>query len=234
MKRLQLFVIALLIILLTLPAGAASGESWTSVRTRNLFLISNANPGELRQVSAWLELFHDAFSRLTGKRMFDSSIPTVGVVFRSDKDFTPFKPLFQGKPAEVAGYFQPGNDVNYIAISLELGSGDPLNAAFHEYVHLYVRDNIPQAPLWVNEGLAEFYSTFEMAGGEAVVGAPISSYIYLLRNSPLLPISSLLTVNQASAHYHDRDKRGVFYAESWALVHYLMLGNNGQRQSQLR
>src|SRR4030095_8457696 len=122
MKRTQLFVALLLCILMGLPARPATADTWTSVRTRNLFLISNANPGELRQVAAWLDRFHDAFSRLTGKRMFDSSIPTVCIVFRSDRDFEPFKPLYQGKPAEVAGYFQPGNDVNYIAISLELGS----------------------------------------------------------------------------------------------------------------
>ncbi len=234
MKRAHLFLSTLLCILLVAPGWPAAAESWTSIRTRNLFLISNAAAAELRQVAAWLELFHDTFSRLTSKPVFDSSIPTVGIIFRSDKDFEPFKPLYQGKPAELAGYFQQGNDVNYIAISLEPGGRDPLNAAFHEYVHLYVRTHIPQAPLWLNEGLAEFYSTFEMVNGAAVIGAPIDSYIYLLRNSESLPLVSLFSVNQASAHYNDRDKRGIFYAESWALVHFLMLANNGQRQAQLR
>ncbi len=234
MKRTQLFLSTLLCLLLVAPALPASSEAWTSIRTRNLFLISNTGPGELRQVAAWLELFHEAFSRLTSKTIFNSSTPTIGIIFRSDKDFAPFKPLYQGRPAELAGYFQQGDDVNYIAISLEPGGREPLNAAFHEYVHLYVRTNIPQAPLWLNEGLAEFYSTFGMVNGAAVVGAPIDSYIYLLRNNESLPLTSLFSVNQASAHYHERDKRGIFYAESWALVHYLMLANNGQRQAQLQ
>jgi tetratricopeptide (TPR) repeat protein len=155
----------------------------------------------------------------------------VGIVFRSRQEFDQFKPLYQGKPAELAGYFQPGDDVNYIAIPLE--PGEPLYSVFHEYVHLFVKDNLPNAPLWLNEGLAEFYSTAAIGSGEATIGAPIASYVRLLRASELLPLKTLFSVNSDSAHYHERDKRGIFYAESWALVHYLMSANNGERQPQV-
>jgi tetratricopeptide (TPR) repeat protein len=233
MKYIRPIISLIICIVLVAPVKPSQTDRWTSVRTRNLFLISNASPEQLRSVAAWLELFNDAFTALVSKPVFSSSTRTVGIIFRSDQDFTPFKPEYQGRPADVAGYFQPGEDVNYIALSLERGSRDPLNAAFHEYVHLYVRDNLAQAPLWLNEGLAEFYSTFELSAGEPIVGKPIQSYLALLRNSELLPLAELFTVNNASAHYNDRDKRGIFYAESWALVHYLMLANNGERKSQL-
>jgi tetratricopeptide (TPR) repeat protein len=216
---------------LVTPVQPSPVESWTSVRTRNLFLISDASPAELRQVATWLELFHSAVAGLLPRRSFNSSLPTVGIVFRSAREFDQFKPIYQGKPAEMGGYFQPGDDVNYIALPLE--PGEPLYAVFHEYVHLYVQDNMPNTPLWLNEGLADFYSTAAMGNGEAAIGAPISSYVRLLRTSELLPINTLLSVGNASAHYHDRDKRGIFYAESWALTHYLMLGNNGQRRAQV-
>src|SRR5690348_17959458 len=51
------------------------------------------------------------------------------------------------------GFFQPGEDVNYIAMSLDPRESDPYSIAFHEYVHLHLRDNVPQAPVWLNEGL---------------------------------------------------------------------------------
>ena len=231
MKRLHFLLSTILCCALVMPVQASPSESWTSVRTRNLFLISDSSPSELRQVAIWLELFHSAVSGLLARRSFNSSLPTVGIVFRSVKEFDQFKPLYQGKPAEMGGYFQPGDDVNYIAIPLE--PGEPLYAVFHEYVHGYIQDNMPNTPLWLNEGLADFYSTVSMGNGEAAIGAPISSYIRLLRSSELLPLNTLLSVGNASAHYHDRDKRGIFYAESWALVHYLMLGNNGQRRAQV-
>jgi len=49
----------------------------------------------------------------------------------------------------------------------------------------------------------------------------------------LLPFRALFAVDQYSPYYNETGKRGVFYAESWALVHYLILGNGGQRAGQL-
>jgi len=42
----------------------------------------------------------------------------------------------------------------------------------------------------------------------------------------------LFSVDHGSPHYNEKEKQGVFYAESWALVHYLMLGDNGKRNQQ--
>ena len=42
----------------------------------------------------------------------------------------------------------------------------------------------------------------------------------------------MFAVDHESPDYNERDKKGVFYAQSWALVHYLLLGNNGQRKPQ--
>ena len=158
-----------LLVILSFPVGGRilssarvqTREPWRSIRTNNLFVIGNADSDSLQQVAAWLEFFHSAFARLTSRSSFDSSLPTTVVVFRDDASFTPFKPLYQGKPANVSGYFQPGDDANYIAISLEGGGRDRFATAFHEYVHLHLRNTVPGAPLWLNEGLAEFYGALQ-------------------------------------------------------------------------
>jgi tetratricopeptide (TPR) repeat protein len=202
------------------------------VRTNNLLVIGNAEPEKLRQVAVWLEFFHSAFGRLVSRNVLDSSVPTTVVVFRDDASFTPFKPLYQGRPANVAGYFQAGDDVNYITMSLDPRERDPFGVAFHEYVHLHLRDNVPGVPLWLNEGLAEFYGSLQFAGGEAVLGVTLP-YIRLLRSHELLPLETLLSIDTRSPHYNEQDKTGIFYGESWALVHYLMLGGSG-RQNQFK
>jgi hypothetical protein len=40
-------------------------------------------------------------------------------------------------------------------------------------------------------------------------------------------------VGHDSPEYNERQKKGVFYAESWALVHYLMTGDNGKHLPKL-
>src|SRR6185369_11829680 len=143
-------------------------------------------------------------------------------------------PLYQGRPANVAGYSQACDDVNYITMSLDPRERDPFGVAFHEYVHLHLRDNIPGVPLWLNEGLAEFYGSLQFSGGEALLGLPLPYYIRLLRSEEMLPLATLLGIDSRSPHYNEQDQSGIFYGESWALVHYLMLGGGPGRQDQFK
>lgn len=235
----KVFISLLLAVLYSLPGGivratpaSQTRDNWRSVRTNNLFVIGNAEPENLRQVAAWLEFFHGAFARLVSRNVLDASVPTTVIIFRDDTSFTPFKPTYQGRPANIAGFFQPGDDVNYIAIALD-PKEDSYSTAFHEYVHLHVRDNIPGAPVWLNEGLAELYGSLQFSGNDALLGAPINYYLRLLRAQELLPLNTLLTIGTNSPHYNEQEKSGIFYGQSWALVHYLMLGDRG-RQDQFK
>src|SRR5829696_2274907 len=203
-------------------------ETWRSVRTNNLVVIGNADAEKLRQVAAWLEFFHSAFARLVSRNVLNSSVPTTVIIFRDDASFTPFKPLYQGRPVNVSGFFQAGDDVNYIAISLDPRDKDPFSTAFHEYVHLHIKDNIPSAPLWLNEGLAELYGSLQFSGNDALLGAPPYPYIRLLREQELLPLKTLFSIGTNSPHYNEQEKSGIFYGQSWALAHYLMLGDRNR------
>lgn len=223
----------LLIVLLTFSTiTAQSNDAWRSVRTNHLFVIGNTDPASLWKVAVWLEFFHSAFARLVSRNVIDSSVPTTVIVFRDDAWFTPFKPGYQGRPAAVSGFFLPGDDVNYIALSLD-PRNNPYATAFHEYVHLHVKDNIPGAPVWLNEGLAEMYESLQFSGSDAIIGVPKQGYLYLLRQVQMLPLKTLFSVGTDSPHYNEQDKAGIFYGESWALVHYLMLGDRA-RQNQFK
>jgi tetratricopeptide (TPR) repeat protein len=223
--------IAVLFTFSTLAAQTRDG--WRSVRTNHLHVIGNADPEKLRQVAVWLEFFHGAFARLVSRNVIDSSVPTTVIVFRDDASFTPFKPVYNGQPANVSGYFIAGDDVNYIAMSLDPRHRDPYGTAFHEYVHLHVKDNVPSAPLWLNEGLAELYGSLQFSGSDALIGTPVAGHLYVLRQAELLPLKTLLSIGFDSPYYNEQEKAGIFYGQSWALVHYLMLGDRA-RQDQFK
>lgn len=87
--------------------------------------------------------------------------------------------------------------------------------------------------MWLNEGLAELYGSLQFSGNDALLGAPIYPYIQLLRGEGFLPLQTLFSVGHNSPHYNEDDKTGIFYGQSWALVHYLMLGDSA-RQEQFR
>ena len=106
---------------------------------------------------------------------------------------------------------------------------------YHEYVHSLTADATRRLPAWANEGLAEFYSTFrsDPSGRTVERGRPVTQHVALLRQSPLIPLDTLLAVDRESPYYNEQSKQGIFYAESWALVHYLANGTNGSRRPQL-
>ncbi|MEJ7618343.1 MAG: hypothetical protein WKF30_15575, partial [Pyrinomonadaceae bacterium] len=86
-------------------------------------------------------------------------------------------------------------------------------------------------------GLAEYYSTFSCLDydeGKITIGLPIARHIMTLRNRTFLPLDKLLAVDRSSPEYNESAKAGVFYAESWAFVHYLLNGSqDGKRFPQL-
>src|SRR3712207_5969768 len=116
----SLVVFAALAVLLAAQAAAAK-DTWTSVRSQNFLLVGNASEKEIRQVATRLEQFRHVFTRLFPKVNFNTPVPTTVVVFKSDSAYKPFKPVVDGKVSEVAGYFQSGEDVNYITLTPERG-----------------------------------------------------------------------------------------------------------------
>lgn len=206
----------------------AAKDNWISIRTKNFFMIGNTGEKEIRQVALKLEQFRAVFMRLFPNVRFNTPVPTTVVVFKSDSSYAPFKPS-----ANTAGYFQPGQDVNYITLTTEVGGRqDAFSVIFHEYTHLLVENTFPNAPAWFNEGLAEYYSTFKLTDDRKVtLGTAIGNHVLLLREKKMLPLRTLFEVDYRSPHYNESNKQGIFYAQSWALMHYLLIGKAGRVES---
>jgi len=183
---------SLLVALCGLSVNVIARDSWVSVRSKHLLVIGNGSEKEIRQVTARLEQFREVVSTLLAKAGSDSAIPTTVIVFKDDASYGPFKVSENN-----SGYFQPGQDVNYITLSTESrGDLDPFSTIFHEYTHLLVNDTFGKTPAWFNEGLAELYSTLSVSDDQRVViGRPIRRHISTLQQNSLLPLRTLLEVD---------------------------------------
>jgi tetratricopeptide (TPR) repeat protein len=243
MKRYALILATLLWLVLAAhgadpaPARDDQGkekETWTSVRSRNFLLVGNASEKDIRQVGVRLEQFRDALSRFFASGgSAQTLVPTTVLVFRSDESYSPFKPIYEGTASNVAGYFQSSPDLNYITLTIDGNTARPYATVFHEYMHLFVEGNLRGLPLCLNEGLAEYFSTFDLSEGgrKVTLGKSNDYHLKILRSREWLPMEELLTADSKSPAYNEHDKRALFYAQSWALAHYLMLGRDGARQA---
>jgi tetratricopeptide (TPR) repeat protein len=230
-----LLTLATLSLLLLVQTHTVAKDKWVKIESKNFILVGNANEKEIKKVALKLEQFRQTLSLLLPKAKFETTTPTFVYVFEANRDFDDFKPLYKGKTRKnVGGYFLKGPDANYIALSIENKGKNLYDIIFHEYFHFITDNNIPNIPLWLNEGLAEYYSSFEMSddGKSAKLGLAIPRHVYTLRDVSLIPLKKLFAVNHKSPEYNESDKAGIFYAQSWALVHYLLLGNESKRKTQ--
>src|SRR5215471_3483800 len=161
-QPLRSLVTGLVLALLFIAASQQTIEAkdtWTTVRSKNFTLAGNASEKDIRLVANRLEQFRTVFGLLFPSIPLKSPVPNTVIVFKNDGSFKPFKPN-----PNLAGFFQPGPDMNYIALTSEHSSGDqPFHVIFHEFIHVLVDNAMGETvPLWFNEGLAEYYSTFDI------------------------------------------------------------------------
>lgn len=198
-------------------------KGWIRLQSPNFLLLGDVSAHDLQQVAERLEQFREALGVALPNAILTTPTPTTVLVFETRESYEPLKPRYQGNTRKVAGFFQPGQAVNYVTVTLE-GGLENLGTIYHEYVHLLI-NTIGEVPLWLNEGLAEYYRTFQMNdwGDYAILGSIQKDHVRLLRQQ-FVPLQTIVAVDKQSPLYNETTKASIFYAESWALVHYLILG----------
>jgi tetratricopeptide (TPR) repeat protein len=202
-------------------------QNWIEVRSPNFRFFSNAGRLTTRLVAVDLEELRAVLAELTDYDL-QSPIPTFIYVFKGERSFLPYKILYHGRPAAVTGYFIAADEANYIAINAS--ARDASAVVYHEYVHYVANNNMWYLPAWFSEGLAQFYESFEVVGDTVYIGLPIRRHLASLRGAVPIPLEELFAVDHYSDLYNEADRKGVFYSQSWALVHYLLLGDEDRRR----
>lgn len=222
---------ALLLIILAIPVTALPREkdTWIQLRSPHFTLFSNASERTARKVALDLERLRSSLSQLNPGLDLKSPIPTWIYVFKDTASFAPYRLLYEGRPQSGEGYFIYHPYGNHAAINAD-PRGDATGLIYHEYLHDILAHNYPNLPLWFNEGMAEYYSTFAVAGSEAKIGLPVPEHVFWLRRNALIPLAQLVEIDRSSRDYNEGNRRGVFYSESWALVHYLLTGPPARRE----
>ena len=156
----------------------------------------------------------------------DSAPPIRVVLLKSAKDFSPFR---HGE--NNTGIYQSGVERDYIVL-LDVKGEETIRAARHEFVHLVLNHTSMPLPLWLEEGLADYFSTLQLKGGKVLVGSAPGTRLDSLRSSDRMDPLLLFSARHDSPFFADPKATSVFYAQSWALTHVLMQSPGAWRQIQ--
>ncbi|MCG8455373.1 MAG: tetratricopeptide repeat protein, partial [Holophagales bacterium] len=194
------------------------------METVHFRLLTDAAPERGVEIARRLEDFRGVFARLAPSLELRSPAPTTLFAFRDAESYAPYKTRADAGRSRVLGQFARTRDGNYLTLDASSQLADAFTVIYHEYVHFLVTHNFPRVPLWFNEGLAEYYSTFAIDGDRAYLGEPVERHRRYLAREGDFSLDELIEADTRSDAYHDPDQVGRFYALSWALVHYLMSG----------
>lgn len=229
------FYLVPLVFAAALATGRESPRKWIEVRSPRFTIVTDSGEKQGRRIAAHFERMRAIFHQAYPDRDDDPDDPVLVLAVKSKDQFRTLEPntYLSRKALPVHGMFVRAGDTNYILMRLDAEAGNPYPVVYHEYTHLFLREADEHTPLWLNEGLAEFYENTEIYDRDVVLGSPNRQHLTLLSEEKLLPLATLFTVDEHSPYYLEEKKGVIFYAECWALTHYLMLQDYAEKTSKV-
>lgn len=212
-------------------ASAPAQAAWLEAKTPHFIIYSDQSQNGLAHYAQQLERFDQAVRpllRAGDPPLSDGSKLTI-YVLRNQSEVASLH-----GDSTVAGFYIPRASGALAFVHREEGTNDEQQLSGqtvfqHEYLHhLMLQNTGAPMPLWVTEGLAEFFGTAQVkADGSVAVG-----YVPQYRGYDLvtdkLPLEQMLAPRGTRISGADRSQ---IYARGWLLIHYLTF--NKQRAGQL-
>lgn len=200
----------------------APDEQWTLVRSKHFAFISSADEKKTRDVAEDLETLAVALAQVNPQFKSDAPALTRVILFSRHREAQPyFNLLLQRDDANVSGVYVAQKSGG--SMIMDFGSVARADRTpFHELVHNLIENSGAVPPLWLDEGIAEYFSNADIGHGVIRAGAAVPQHVEQLRRRNLIPLEQLFNVARESDTYNLPSGQHAFYAESWAVVDWLM------------
>ena len=199
---------------------------WVQVRSDTFVVKSSAGEESAKLVLNQLEEFHQMLGTMVFQKVELPELPVDVLVIGDQAQMKELAPEYAGRKLGVAGYYQRGKDRDFIVLSGPAVRDSLTGIVYHELTHYFLSRSLADRPAWLSEGLAEYFSTAEITKSTISLGSVSRERLQVIRNSPRLGIEELFRIDRNSPYYNEQTKASVFYAQSWAFVHFMMHGRH--------
>lgn len=223
-------------------SGAAAGKGWPTKAEGEFLVVETphyivrtdmgADVGQL--IASHQEvLFTELYRRMAGNKAGAFAVQRASILIVGNKD----------KYLALMGPDAKGSQGTYTPVRNQIsgwGSKDQMDDLLetlrHEGTHQFVQQFIgAKCPVWLNEGLAEFFKHAQFSGGQLTTGqAPIYLVNDLKRaqtENRLIPVQKMLTTTPEAWNATLRKEGSDAYTQyhqAWAMVHFLQGAESGK------
>lgn len=219
----------------SVSSSAASKDTWVEVRSPNFTVVSNAGDKEARKIADQFEQFREVFHSSPAKLRVDLGKPLIIFAVKNEDSLKLLLPAYWEAKGHVHpfGIYVPGEERHFVAVRTDVQGENPYQVVYHEYTHAIMNLNYRDLPVWLGEGLAEFFGNSTIHEKDVEIGKISTYHLLALQQSRLIPIDVLLEADEQSPYYNEQNRVSVFYAECWAIVHYLMTDPEARKRQLL-
>jgi hypothetical protein len=205
-------------------------EPWVRAQSAHFVILSSAGETRTRQMAEGLETLAAALTKFAPAIAANAATPTRVLVFTRRREVQPyFDYLLNREGAHASGVFVSQKNGGSMIVDAGWGKLPSDRTPFHELVHSLLAAGEKHLPLWLEEGLAEYYSAADLRKGSLYVGAPLREHVAVLRAKRVMPLADIFGVVRESDAYNLPSGQSMFYSESWAAVDVLMRAAGKER-----
>jgi len=205
----------------------AADEHWLRARSKHFVFVSSADERRTRAVAAELETLASALTQVDSTFSAPTATPTVVILFSRPRESRPyFDMLLNRRDANASGIFVSLRDGSSMLINDGYSWRGSDRAPLHELIHYLMQSGDARAPLWLEEGIAEYFSNATIRSRSISAGEPMRNHISVLRQRVRIPPAQLFAAARDSDFYTGASQ-ATFYAESWAIVDWLVRSSSG-------
>lgn len=219
----------LALVLLLAPSLFAQRREtvWRKVEAENFTVLSALDE---RATANWAEEFTHFVNLLKRFVSLDARrLPPITIVlFARERDFDPYRIVgLDGKPmTDLAGFFSRRETWAVAGLAGTRSGVATRRTIFHEGVHWFFSAFHRPNPPWIEEGVAEAFSTFEIKRGKMFWGQGIEEHVLALQMWAGIPVGRLVHMDRGMMLHGAGLPGGLLYSQSWAFAHYLLFGRH--------
>jgi tetratricopeptide (TPR) repeat protein len=200
-------------------------EPWTEVRTSHFVVASDGGEKTARRIADQFELVCRVFQSTMPNARVNTGIPIQIMASHDAKSFArlfPEYPSNDKRRAQPNGMFIAGPVKTYIVVRTNVSGPAPYEDIYQNYARMVLRLSYRNLPPWLEEGYSNVYGSLSFTDRGARIARTDPDDLSILFESPLLPLDLVMRADRGSPYASAGDKRTVYYAESRALVHFLL------------
>lgn len=200
-------------------AALSAAPRWRTLETEHCTILSQLSEDDTRQWASGFEQFVAAAQNLLviDEAMLDR--PKLLLFARGHAaDYKPLNPN-QEVRHNIAGMYL---GIGIIALEEGRDYYGTRRVLFHESTHWLLTGAPTTVPLWLNEGLAEVFATFEPGREYGVVGLSFGPHVDQLQQTGWVPWAEVLRATHRDPLYREDSRAWLFYAQSWLFAHRLL------------